>query len=233
LLVLVGVIGVGLIGYAALCSFANAKFHRSPALDLVFEGDGTDCVFRYSGTVGIQRVGTTIVGVPPFEFDHGKLYDGPVSPPYMQCTMVRLHAVNLRDRAVNKVTVRLRGARRVAGGALAHPHADFLRWRHDNGPERQLSISGRRIRPGADLDAFIDLATKGHASSEFVLEFAQINLRQDTLAAEDTYVHVEAEGFDEETGRPVPMCSKAFLLSISEDGGLDVVPKALEECGFA
>jgi hypothetical protein len=210
---------------------AEEKYHASVALDICFEGDGTPCVFPYPGTVGFQAIGTTVVAIPPVrERLVGWSIASPLNTP---CTMLRLHVLNSRARPVNDVTVWLRDSRFVADGRQAHPEPERLRWRHDNTSERPESIRGRRIRPGKDPTSYVDLLTKSHPAHDFVLELAQLNLRQICLEAKPIYVHVGAEGFDEASGREVPPCERAFLIDFSPEGVPTIVPKTLEECGFS
>jgi hypothetical protein len=225
-----GMILLALWGYVG---WAEEAFHRSDALDLLFEGDGTPCVADYDGTAGVVPVGTTVM--------HSPVPTTPLFPAGMwaigrpaRCTLVRLHVRNIRDRRLARVTVRVVEAVSEGSGHKAHPYSDLLKWMHDDSLARPFSTQGREIEPGDDPDSYIDFATKDHSdNSQFVLEFAMPHLRNCPLPAESTFVHLVARAFDERTERRVPDCHRAYRVAVRPDGGLTVTSKTLDECGFA
>jgi hypothetical protein len=202
----------------------DERYQASNALDIVFEGDGTPCVYEFTvpappvlAASSRLTTSTSLLGYPPRRVD---------------VTGLRLHVQNLRTRRVKQVTVRMRDARRADDGTQAYPYSEILKWMHDDYGPRLLSVDGRTVEPGDDANAYIDFATKSHEDDAFALEFVQPHLRAMGLAAVPTYIHLELSGADEQTGIRVPPCERAFLIGIRDDGGLTASPKRLDECGF-
>jgi len=78
----------------------------------------------------------------------------------------------------------------------------------------------------------MDLATKVYDSAIFTVEYAVKHLREASLPAGSYCLHVVGLGKDEQSGQRIPDCHAAFQLNVKEHGGLDVIPKTLDECGF-
>jgi hypothetical protein len=216
---------VVLLVVAVISGLRESAAHKKPALDLVFEGVGTPCVYDFEATEQDVPLGTWHTLVPAVT--------GSASPVGNTTahTLVRLHVRDLRPRPLTAVKVRvheLRGIREPARNV----HVDYLKWMHDDGEGHVRSLQGTTVEPGNDCRAYIDLATRSRLGENFALEFAQHHLREWSITGPPAvYLHLVASG-QEESGLHVPDCHRAFLLEASPDGGFNVVPKALSECGF-
>lgn len=224
------VVALVLAGVWLWLGSADEALHRSDALRIVFEGEGSPCVLEFvaANTLPPAIVTIKISGHLTPEALQG-MVERRMAAPH---TQLRLHVENLRQRPIREVRVRLREARTVADGAKAYEHSDFLKWMHDDTPDHPASLVGREIRPGNDPDAYIDFATKNHGADSYVFEFAQSHLRNTPIRAVSTYVHLVATGADRQSGREVPDCHAAFRIDVREDGGLSATAQSLEECGF-
>jgi hypothetical protein len=235
-----GAAGVLVLGIAAV------RAHR-PALDVVFEGDGTPCVHDFAGDPGYGYTwGTHWENVPQPSGIAELLTGASVSVPAttgvggpsavvvpstrVRHTLVRLLVKNLRSESLNGVRVRLAEAR-YADGVRAHEYSDFLKWMHDDGEAHVRSLQGDVLDSGDNPHAYMDLATKSHTLGGFCLEFAQPHLRNAEIKSSPVYIHVVATGRDDD-GRHVPACHRAFVIEAQKAAGLTVKSKTLKECGF-
>ena len=219
-------IAAGLIASAAwgYLVIAESAFQKSDALDIAFNPDDAECVYEFGASaIAVAEVPITGTYLP---------YVAHRAQTVLWSTGVRVHVMNLRSRRLRHVTVHMMDARKQDGtSAYRYPDV-LLKWMHDDTGAQLHSLEGRQIEPGNDVSAYMDLATKSHAQRFFALETVQKHLRRIPVAAEPTYVHLQAMGEDAQTGKSVPSCHRAFLIDIREDGGLSVTPKTLEQCGF-
>lgn len=214
---------VGILAFVVygLLAWREAASHERQALELVFEGAGSPCVYDFEATEQDVPLGTWHTLVPAVT---GSASVAGNTTPH---TLVRLHVRNLRSRPLEAVTVRVHEAR------PAYEHVHYLKWIHDDGEGHVQSLQGITVEPGNDPRAYIDLATRSRRGENFALEFAQRHLRDWSIQGPPAvYLHLIASG-QEESGLHVPDCHRAFLVEASADGGFAVVPKPLSECGFA
>lgn len=216
-LVALGVLAFVVYG---LLAWWEAASHNKQALNLVFEGNGSPCVYDFEAREQDVPMGTTHTLVPAVT---GSASPGGNTTAH---TLVRLHVRNLRPRPLKAVTVRVHEA------SPAYDYMDYLKWMHDDDEGHVRSLQGITVEPGTDSRAYIDLATKSRLRENFALEFAQRHLRDWSIKGPPAVcLHLIASG-QEESGLHVPDCHRAFLLEPAADGGLNVVPKSLSECGF-
>jgi hypothetical protein len=227
-------LGLICLGSWAWLGGKEAAFHNSEAVDLVFEGPSTPCLYEFDGFSGMVPIGTTYLRVPNGDGDQLVVSPGLVMTgrPSRQA-MLRLRAKNLRGRRLSRVTVRLVEATLESNRERAYPYSDFLKWMHDDSPSHPLSIEGRELNPSDDPAAYLDLATKEVGDDEYVLELAMPHLRNVPLRAVSTLLHLVVQATDEDTGRRAPDSHRAFQIDIKPDGRMTLTPRALEECGFA
>ena len=217
--VVTAMMGLGLLIIYVAVGRREEAFHQSQALDLVFEGEGTPCVYHFAAPQTrsfSSPLSTAVIGMEPVFATQ-------------QATIVRLHVKNLRARRLSRVRVRVQDVRRVSDGQRAHPHSDWLKWMHDDSPSHPQSVEGREIEVDDDPHAYIDLATKVHNCNIFFLDFAMPHLRQVPVSAAPYHVQVVASGCDEVTGRTAPKCQKTFILAVDSDGTLTVSSKSIDE----
>jgi hypothetical protein len=227
--------GLGLVVVVAIIALARceSRSHAKDALDLVFEGEGTPCVYDFTAPSTGELAGThwrTAFPAVSGSVSPGRSGPSGLSAPGDPHTTVRLHVKNLRSRPLGNVTVRVTAAVRVNGGSLEH--YDCLKWMHDDGESHVRSLQGDTVRPGDDPRAYIDLATKNHAHVVFALEFAQPHLRKWSTGSSAMYARLLATG-REEDGRQVPDCERTFLIEIADDGGLKVTRQSLAQIPVA
>lgn len=216
------VLGVGSAAYLLKIGHSERRFHASTALDITYEGPGTDCLVEMETVRGLTittySAGTS--GTPELI-----TYPSPVG-----FTLARLRVQSVRDRPLDRVRVWLLEARYISDGKQAHPHPNRLRWMHDNGEAHYESLQGRRLTT-TDI-VYIDLAEKYHPVDTFLLQLADPLLMTFPVAARDIEVMVEAEGVDAATGLETPRCRVAFVVRVRDDGGLSVEPRALTEWDY-
>jgi hypothetical protein len=210
--VVIGAVVVGslLMVIWSTIGIREGRVERSPALDLVFEGEGTPCLHR---SLTRRPVMTDIPAVtedlPITSFTLAPL-------PLVQTSLIRLRVRNLRARPLERVTVQLRG---FGGLETNLPAPALLQWMHDDGPEHLLSIQGRVIKPGEDEDAYIDVLSKDDIADVFGLEFAASNrlyICRSSVAPLD--LELGATGYDEVTHHRVPDLRQVFRLTFDWSG---------------
>jgi hypothetical protein len=152
--------------------------------------------------------------------------------PMHPAVTVRLRVQNRRRRHIDLVRVAVREVRRVDALPLPDHFVDFLKWMHDDTPDHPESISGIALAP--DECRYVDLATKILPTGFLVIEYARPHLRNSfPLPAAAYYLLIEGTARDAETRRRAPARLAAFELSVGDEGGLEVSPRSLGECGFA
>jgi hypothetical protein len=186
------------------------RFHKSPALELIFDASDPACTYE------LQTPSTALAGTPPiFIPGIGLVMTGSLR----DATDVRLRVTNLRPRRLSRVRVRVENVRDANGEVSGFP-ASWLHWMHDDTAAYYESFGGKQIEPGAG--DHVDLAMQVHGQPEFVLYYAVDHLRLRPLRGDFNYVDVVASGEDEATSRPVPDRHRTFVVGVGADLRLSV-----------
>ena len=193
---------------------ARLSFENSPALQIVFEPQDGDCIYRY--VVNEQRTrgvwlwrSIVIVQIP--------------------AVTVRLRIVNIRRQPLKEVSVKLLDMRRLDAWPVRF-HQTQLKWMHDD-PPSVISTLGRPLA-GGDT-AYLDVAFKGLYQDVFNLSYATEHLAAGSLYTNGEYgLVLRATGRDDATGVSAPPCTQAFRLWVEHDGSLNLEPRTQQELGF-